>query len=272
MKSLIGVLIFLNLISVSAQDTYTGIVLDSTFNTPLSYVNIGIINKGEGTVSNTKGDFELQLAERYFKDSIRISMIGYKAQTYLVKDFKQKIKNEPRIFLAEKLESLDEVVISNKKLKKRILGNRTKSKMITDGFDWDKLGSEAGIVIKIKKSPTYIKSFQTHIALSGHDELKFRLNFYTVKNGLPFKNITKENIILTSNIKEGTLSVDLSEYNIVMEEDFFVSLEWIENFGDGNLQFSMGLWGSPAIYRYTSQDRWEKIPIAGPGFNVNVEY
>jgi len=257
---------------VSAQNEYTGIVLDSMFNSPISYVNIGIMNRGEGTVSNANGAFEIELAERNYKDSIRISMIGYKAKTYLVADFVQKIKKDPQVFLAEKLEPLDEVVISNKKLKKRVLGNRTKSKSLASGFEWDQLGSEAGIIIKIKKTPTYVKSFQAHIAVSEHEQLKFRLNFYSVKDGLPFENITKVPIIITSTIKQGTLSADLADYHIVMTKNFYVSLEWIEDFGDGKLEFSMGLLGSPGIYRNTSQDQWEKISIGGPGFNVNVEY
>jgi len=134
------------------------------------------------------------------------------------------------------------------------------------------LGNEVGIIIKIKKSPTYIDKFHVSIAENEIDSLKFRLNFYSVKNKMPHESILTENIFVESQIKEGVLTVDLGEYNIVVEDDFMVSLEWIEDLGEGKLNFSMGLFGSPVIYRYTSQADWEKAKPLSIGFSVTAKY
>ncbi len=238
----------------------------------LPYVNIGIRGKGVGTVSDRNGEFEIDLSEKYYSDSLSISMIGYHSQIYLVKNFIDLIHKNSTIHLEENIQVLDEVIISSRRLKKRILGNKAKIRLYSDGFESDQLGSEAGIIIKIKKSPTYVKKFTAYIAKNEHPELKFRLNFYDIKDGLPNKRILKENIIVTSKIKKGKLEVDLEKYNIVVEDDFFVSLEWIEYFGIGELKFAIGFFGSPVIYRYASYDTWEREPPLSPGFNVTVKY
>ena len=268
-----SVLIFtLFVFTLNGQTPLTGTIKSADSKEALAYVNIGILGKGVGTVSNEEGMFSVSIADRYDNDSLKISMVGYESKTFLVQDFIDRMERENTIYLSEKVVVLNEVVVTNRKLKTRTLGNRTTSKLISDGFDSDQLGNEAGLVIKIKRNPTYIQSFHASIAKNGHKELKFRLNFYNLRNGLPHENILKENIIVTSTIESGVLSVDLREYDIVMEEDFFVSLEWIEDFGEGDLRFSIGFFGSPVIYREASQGHWTIINAIGPGFTVKVKH
>jgi len=271
MKSTI-ILLGLIACTLNAQTAISGIIKSTDSEEALAYANIGILGQGVGTVSNENGLFKLQINEKHYQDSLKISIIGYKSRTFLVQDFVTEIERESIIYLAEKVMELNEVVVTNRKLKNRTLGNRTTSKIISDGFDSDQLGNEAGLVIKIKRSPTYVQSFHASIAKNEHEKLKFRLNFYNLKDGLPHENILKENIIVTSTIKSGMLSVDLKKYDIIMEEDFFVSIEWIEDFGDGDLRFSIGFLGSPVIYREASQARWTIINAIGPGFTVKVKH
>ncbi len=258
--------------TLHGQTATTGTIKSDNSEETLAYVNIGIVGKGVGTVTNEKGRFELDIDERYYQDSLKLSMIGFESKTFLVQHFIREIESENTIYLKEKVEELNEVVVTNRKLKSRTLGNRTTSKIISDGFDSDQLGNEAGLIIKIKRSPTYIQSFHASIVKNEHQEIKFRLNFYNLKDGLPYENLLNENIIITSTIQSGILSVDLREYDIVMEEDFFVSLEWITDFGHGDLQFSIGFLGSPVIYRDASQSYWTVIKGIGPGFIVKVKH
>lgn len=223
------------------------------------------------------GDFRIELNEKYDNDTLKFSSIGYKSLLFKVSNFKKKILNNPSIQLEEEITQLQEVVVSSRKLKEKILGNKTTSKKFHLGFSSNNLGNEIGIKIKIKKSPTYIEDFNVNIVKNEYDSIKFRLNFYDLKNGLPQKNILKENIIITSKIKEGKLTVDLRDYDIVVYEDFFVSLEWIENLGDQfDLTFSSGLLGSPTMFRNTSQAYWQKLRIFGlnlsVGLNVTTKY
>lgn len=265
-------LLLLSLKSYS-QEIYIGNIVDKNSKESLSYVNIGVIGKKIGTVSNNKGEFQIELNEKYDNDTLKISIIGYKSLIFKVSSFKNIILKNPILQLEEETTELQEVVVSSRKLKEKIIGNKTTSKTIIGGFSSNNLGNEVGIKIKIKKSPTYIENFNVSIAKNEYDSIKFRLNFYDLKDGLPNKNLLKDNIIIVSQIKEGKLTVDLRDYDIVLYEDFFVSLEWIENLGDKDgLNFSAGFLGSPIIIRSTSQDSWQKIGAISLGFNVTVKY
>ena len=232
---------------LSAQETnHQGTILDAQYGDPLPYVNIGVIGKNVGTVSDNDGNFTLTISSEYDEDSLQISMIGYERLRFKVADFKQQIQAQPTIELEPSIAQLDEIVIESSGFKKeKVLGNTTTSTAITGGFSENNLGNEVGIVMKIKKSPSYLKEFNTFITISDYDTVKFRLNVYDLKDGLPNKNLLKENIFITTTIKEGQLTVDLSEYNIFVEDDFFISLEWIEDLGEGNLYFPVAILGSP---------------------------
>ncbi|GGX25159.1 carboxypeptidase-like regulatory domain-containing protein [Aquimarina muelleri] len=272
MKSIISsMLLFMISLVISGQETYKGQVKDSNTKEILPYVNIGILGRNVGTVSDNVGNFQIELESKYDLDTIQISMIGYKSYIKTVKEFKKEILKSDNILLDQEITELSEVMLSGKKLKEKTLGNKTKSKSMIGGFSTNQLGNEVGIVIKIKKKPTYVNQFNASIASNKYDNVKFRLNFYNLKDGVPHESILKENIILTTDIKEGVFSADLSKYNIVVEDDFFVSLEWIEDLGKDGLMFSVGLFGSPIIERKTSQGDWNKVGV-GIGFTVDVEY
>jgi hypothetical protein len=256
-----------------AQINYAGKILAKKSMTSLPYVNIGVVGKNMGTVSNFDGDFKLELDKKYDSDTLKISMIGYKPLIYKVSDFKKSIKENPNILMEEEVTDLEEFVVSSKGLKEKVLGNKTTSKTMSLGFTTNNLGNEIGVKIKIKKSPTYLKNFNVSIVKNEFDNLKFRLNFYDVKDGKPNQSILKENIIVTTQQKEGLLTVDLDKYNIVVYDDFFVTLEWIEDLGNTEgLSFSAGLVGNATVIRSTSQDNWEKIGAISVGLNVTVQY
>ena len=179
-----------------SQETYQGKISDSKTGNALAYVNIGIVGKNIGTVSNSEGNFKIVFDEKFDEDTLRISMIGYKSLEFKVIDFKNEIHNKPLIQLEQGVFALEEIRISHKKLKEKILGNKTESKVMLGGFTSNELGNEVGVVIKIKASPTYIESFSASIASNKYDSLKFRLNFYDLKDGFPDKSILKENIII----------------------------------------------------------------------------
>lgn len=269
-------IILLTLLIISSnlhsQVTYSGQVLDKNSKIPLPYVNIGVVNKNKGTVSNDQGDFQIDLDNAFDNDTLKISMIGYSPIRYKVSDFKELIRKNPILQLQEENTALEEVVISSRKLKEKILGNKTTSKSMSGGFTSDDLGNEIGIKIKIKHRPTFIENFNVSIVKNEYDTMRFRLNFYDIKDGWPNTSLLRENIIIESNIKEGVLTVDLKEYDIVVYDDFIVTLEWIENLGDKNgIAFSAGFLGSPIIVRTTSQGEWKKIGAISIGFNLTVK-
>jgi hypothetical protein len=255
-----------------------GSVRDKRSKVPLNYVNVGIWNKDQGTTTNALGEFALDVSEANLNDTLRISMVGYESKIIPVND----LIKEPqyiKVTLSEKKYELNEVRIFDKKLTSKILGNKTESRFFGVKFSSLDLGSELAIKIKIKQAPTYLEKFQFNISYNSADTAAFRVNVYSMKGGDPHTNILQENIILRIGKQTGKIGVDLSKYNIVVTEDFFISLEWI----DGNLVskeyinsatgivFSAGFVNKGTYYRKASQGRWKKYP-AGVGFNVTAKY
>ena len=69
------------------------------------------------------------------------------------------------------------------------------------------------------------------------------------------------------------ISLDLMPNNIFVDDDVFVSIEWIKDLGNvKGLNFSTKLIGSPTYARMTSQDKWEKLGTIGIGLHVEVGY
>ena len=127
-------------------------------------------------------------------------------------------------------------------------------------------------LLKIKKRPTIIKDFSFPIGNNENGKIRFRLNIYEMKNGRPTKNILKHNIIIETEVKKGLVTTDLTEYHIVVQDDFLMSLEWIEEYDYDNLNFSASFFSKPVWSRTTSQGRWTKIPIVGIGFKATILY
>ncbi len=272
MKKSIFTLIFILLsISTIYSQTVTGRFVDS-LNVPIAYTSIGIKDTYIGTVSNDKGVFSLDLSKANDNSQIIISNISYKVKEYSLKEFRQLIKTKKAIVLEENSQKLREVTVSSKKLKNRNLGNRNNSSLVQVGFSGNIVGNEVGARINIKDSPTYIDAFNFFIANSDFDSLFFRLNMYSIKDDLPYKNLLSENIYFSTYTKKGKVSVDLEKYNIVVEEDVIITIEYITDFSEGSyLYFSAGLFGSNLYQRHVSVSKWEQTGMR-IGFNVDVRY
>lgn len=271
MRSFITIILVLLITKTSfSQTTVEGIIKESTTRNPISYVNIGVVGKNIGTVSDEEGKFKLTIPSSYANETVRISMLGYSPQTFKVADFAKQMSGNV-ILMQPSMFELPGVLVSNKKLKEKVLGNTTESQSTTVGFTSNKLGNEVGIIIKIRKSPAFIKSFQASVVSKDNNPVKLRLNFYSVKDGMPDKLIQDKNIIISAPVKNGKLFVDLQQYNIVAEDDFFVSLEWIEN-DSGRIVFSSSILKGAMIARETSQGAWEKVGMFGIGFTVKAAW
>lgn len=254
-----------------------GIIIDNENNKPLSYVNIGILNKETGTVTDTNGKFSLYLKEEFANDTIKISSIGYKPVKILVKDITQK-KQPVSIKLDEQISELDEVVISTKAFKKKKLGNETESKFMSTGFGYDQLGAEMGVKINIRKNPTFVNAFNFNISYNRLSSKSiFRVNFYNIENNKPQENILTENILVSIEPKQvGKITVDLKPYSIILENDVIVTLEWVDTDGENNkgeaIFFSLGMFNSGTLYKKSSQAKFKKHSSMGVGFNIDVRY
>lgn len=263
--------------SVNKSSTLVqGEIIDAKTKLPLAFVNIGVLNKETGTVSDNDGKYELRLKPGMENDSVRVSMIGYKARTFMVKEFlSQKWK---KVALEEEINQLREIVVTTKGLKKKNLGNKTTSRFISTGFSYDQLGAEMGIKINVKERPTFIDTFNFNISYNRLSaKALFRLNIYEAQRGKPSKNIMTENIIIPVDAKQtGLISVDLKKYNIVLKDDVIATLEWIKNEGENNkgeaIFFSLGVFNGGTLIKQSSQGKFKKYSSMGVGMNFDVRY
>src|SRR6218665_2115397 len=272
MKHVFFLFIFLLPQPAIFAQTLSGRVLDKKTNTPVPYVNIGIVGKGIGTVSDMEGYFKMNMHDSLNSQTIRFSCIGYKPITFSVSDFKKRFTDGAKILLEENIVSLNQVVVKPKVFKTKVLGNENNSRMIAAGFFSNDLGSELGVVMHIKRSPTFIENVKINLASNTAGTAKFRLNIYNIKNGEPDSIILKEPIFVTTDLKFGTVTIDLAKYNLYVEHDFLVSIEWIEDYGDKSLYFCSGMMNSNCLYRKTSQDAWHNAKPVGIGINCKVTY
>lgn len=106
----------------NAQEIIVGKVIDSISNSVLPYVNIGILGKATGTVSDKQGNFTLKLNNLINdNDEVIFELAGFKSVSYKVSSLKEKSVIE----LQKEFEVLDEVVINLKKGKSQKLGKKT---------------------------------------------------------------------------------------------------------------------------------------------------
>jgi hypothetical protein len=255
------------------QVDLVGQVIDAATEEPLPYVTIGLVNQNIGTVTDEAGYFELEVPGNGFADAtLRFSMIGFEPQDFTLQEYRdQKILTIP---LQEKATALEEVVLTTKrnKYQTKILGNKTTSQLIYAAFTTNKLGNEMGFLVRGRKNPMILKKFNVSLVENDFGPIRFRLNFYDLKDGLPNETLLNENIIVETDIQSGIVSKDLTPYEIVIDQDFFVAIEWIEDLGPGKLFFSGGFFGSPLIAREVSQGTWSKVGSASVGMNVEVRY
>ena len=265
--------LILNYVSGFGQTELIGQVIDALTEEPIPYVNIGLVDENIGTVSDEQGYFQLEIDPlQYSQSNLRFSMIGFESKTYVLQEYLQK---ELLIIpLTEESTELEEVVVSTKRtqFETKILGNKTTTKFIYAAFTTNKLGNEMGFVVRQRKRPMILKKFNISLVENDYGLIRFRLNFYSVENGLPTSTLLKENIIIETDATSGIVSKDLAPYEIVIDEDFFVSIEWIKDLGPGKLYFSGGFFGSPLIAREVSQGTWSKVGSGSVGMNVEVRY
>jgi hypothetical protein len=248
-----------------------GVVRDKKTSLPLPYVNVGILNKDRGTITNSKGEFELSILDSNKNDTLKVSMIGYASRVMLLGDILKKKKLNLNIQLQEQPNELKEVVITGKQLTTKVLGNETDSKFLGAKFAPGDLGSEIAIKIKIKNDPTYLDTFSFNISFNTEDTATFRVNIYEAKDDFPGKNILTDNIILKLNGETGKIETDLKKYDMVVKDDIFIALEWVGGRKNSGIVFSAGLLNKGTYYRKGSQGRWRKAPI-GVGLNITARY
>lgn len=226
MKKIIIVVLLLTINCTYSQNTtISGIV--KTNNQRLVYVNIGVKEKNVGTISDENGEFSITLDKSFLNDSLTFSYLGYKNLTIKIEDIISS--NQKEFVLDEQPTELKEILISTKKRKIKKLGTNSYVSMVA-GYVWNRENIENRDIIEhakflnIKK-PSKILNLNMNLFNVFEDLATFRVNFYTIKDDLPYKRI--QNIILNRKIKKGWNTFDLTEYDLKFDKPVFITFEYI---------------------------------------------
>lgn len=247
-----------------SQESVEGIILDNN-QKPIQYANVGILNKSLGTISNQKGVFNLNLEKINQTDTLRISCIGYKAKDIIVNEIDTNKNLE--ITLQEESIQLDEVIIVYKDLKTFIDGKEktdTKHQVIfaNEKLNNLNLGTEIGRKFELEsKKPTLLTEFKFFIKDNNFDSNTFKINIYSINKNKPDKIINTQNILISiGKDYKDWVTVNLEDFNIIVQDDVIVSVQWIEHSKNGNtlnLPMIIPSFGSVHYYKFGSQNKWE---------------
>ncbi len=255
------------LFSANAKQVIEGIILNAENDTPLAYVNIGIIDTPSGTVSAPDGSFTLHLdaLPEGVPAVIKVSHIGYQDQTINLQDIGVNkpiiIRLEPAAFL------LETVQVSAKQLFIETLGSDKTDTKMNVSFSISKepnqnLGSAVARKFRTKNKLTNLDSLAFFVRQNNFDTVRFRINIHQVVDRKPGALLhQKEILVEVTGQQRGWITTDLSPYQINTSEDFMVSVEWIYHSRQGSLlqmPLAMPSIGESHYYRYGSQDQWKK--------------
>ncbi|AHJ99575.1 carboxypeptidase-like regulatory domain-containing protein [Hymenobacter swuensis] len=264
-----GLLVGLLPLAATGQ-TLTGTLTAGPAAGPVSYANLGIPGKSVGTVTDEHGAYQLAYTPANLTDTVYVSSLGYRSQRVLLRE----LVAQPNRTLVPVAVPLADVRVQAPGLykRRRTLGCTTTSHSIISKLKAEHLGAEMGIVVCLKHKPTKLLTAHFNVLYQQPDTLRFRVNLYRLlPDGRPSgeKLLTRNLLVSTTDRAnpEAPLTVDLTTDQLVVDEDFLLTLEWV---GGGeveqvskSLAFSSALgYGKGDLYfRKTSQDSWEKPSV-----------
>lgn len=254
----------------TALPIYSRTVVSETTKEPVIYASIGVINRNLGTVTDTAGNFSLKIPAEFINDSIRISYIGFAPRTFAVKD----IQNIPdTIFLAENAVQLKEVVVKPQRIKHKIAGRKNSGGFIYINVEGYKAAGQ-GLATPLKvKDRAWIKKLGFTIITKGKplSRMKFRINIYRQENSeYILQNINPIYFDYDkSQLENGHFTFTFPEEIMLEKGNYYVELEFLENFYNELFVMKSKPLTGKTRYRYASQSKWETLPFGAP---IYVEY
>lgn len=270
-----------------------GVVLDEETKLPVGYAVVEVLqHKNSSIQANEKGEFVLQIAPQYQQGDIRVTSLGYEPLVMNMGRFiKKKNSAGPvRIYLRARYEGLSEVEVNakSKKWRTRKVGfHIDKGTAFHHNFSpLDTLiaatGQEIGNSFKLKRYPSYLKSISFGLAGSGNVKAVVGLKLYDLKNNYPDKSLLPERIIVRIPPHHtGWITVNLSKYDVLLNGDFAVTIEWLSDSNSLTPSTLMAFANKPKdqvmFYRVSENESWKVLRstlnnVNSIGMYVTVQY
>jgi hypothetical protein len=252
---------------------------------PLIYAGIGVIGTSIGTITDEEGKFNLEVKGLSVSSVVRFSMIGYKPQVYTIEQLSAK---DNMLRLERETYKLPEIIVNPPgKLRKAGTTNITFGGGLC-GWAGNQTGKgwEIGTKIDLGDLPLRIKSLHIHVNGESYDSTLFRLHFRNIVENMPGTEMLKSNILITLTRETGWIDIDLSKYDLVLDGDVILSLEWIKIIGmdmkkfitiDGKKHLAAGVTfdtkrnqGS-LFTKWGTEAEWVRHDKQSPGIYLSVQ-
>ncbi len=266
----------------NAQDiTIKGNIRDAATKSPISYTSIGIINKAYGTVADSLGNFSFVIPKTSINDldTIVFTRVGY---TSIRKTWKDFSKADWNISMVQSAKMLQEVSIKGEKGKMVTYG-RTPAKMYLTPKAYksipqsDVKGREQATILDIDDN-VFLTELNLFLTKNNYTRVAYRVNFYSVNDGLPNKLINSKDIIYETKETRGWKSINLEPYNIHLKgyDKIAVGLQLIDSelAPNDTAKSSFLIASYPSLtkksyFREKSESEW--IPVKSSYLYVNIK-
>lgn len=259
-------LLLLSLASAVAQPI-SGRITDGRTQAALPYVNVGVVGKALGTVADEQGAYILPFQKSLAAEIVRVSCLGYAPRLLTLRE----LATQPNVALVPEAVPLAEVQVPGKAVVRRThtLGNTGNAEIATNTLTHTSLGGQVGTTIKLSRRPTRLVNAVFNIARSSPGQVIFRVNIYRLdSDGRPTEvKLLLRDVIVTSPIVRGPLTVDLRADRLMLNEDFFLAIEllkWTDPAPTGaEFAFSaaVGYFHNEIYSRFASQAPWKRASI-----------
>lgn len=275
---IVVILGFLGFVSANAEHI-RGMVLDEAGN-PLSYATIRLENQRIATLSDSLGNFGLQIYG--VNDSLIISYIGYKTRKFAIESLSDK--SVVRFSLEPNVTNLPEVVVypqSKIKYKNRKKGKKHGWAFLKSCLNGETAGDCFGYEFHSKKNRKLLLDKVGFFYCEGDSQMtkmKFRINIYDMSSVKKSPSSEFINILSKPIYFEYVLNNQLSgkfEYilpdKIELPENAMVEIEFLENLKNEIFWFKSNLIGKRTWSKSIIDGEWEKKPFATPFFIECIE-
>lgn len=226
-------LLFLSLFCASQIFSQTkrakGFVFDEVTNQPIPYVNISIIESNNGTSSDENGSFELEIKTDDINKKALLSSLGYENLIISV----EELIYSKKLYLKVRIETLNEVLLSDKFEEKILKVNELEEEDLCSGFATNEQKPWMLALHfpykEIYSETNFLKTVKFYFGNHKNKKAKFRLRILSVNNeGLPGEDLLVENVIIELKKHQKIAEVDISKFNLIIPDaGVYIAFEWL---------------------------------------------
>ncbi|WP_045688579.1 carboxypeptidase-like regulatory domain-containing protein [Hymenobacter sp. AT01-02] len=229
---LVFLLLWLLATSVRAQTIIEGRVVHAQTGAPVPFATLGVPGRGLGTVADEHGHYLLRLPD--LRDTLVVSCVGFTRHVVVPAAL---AAGQREFRLAPQEQALRDVVVEHRRVHPGLLGrNKEKADVFWMGGSSgketvdDEWGWEFGTVLR-PTHHTYLEEFHVFLATNNYEQLRFRLNLYTLEQGKPGRALLSKDVqLICTNKQRGWLTVDLRPYEIQLDaQPVVATIQWLQS-------------------------------------------